>query len=349
MKTKIIYISGNEIFDMQDIRAAFEEVRTALNLGTDTVLFGVPVDSDSAIAAPLATATMAGAVESAVSPAVEPEPVPAEEPAATEIEAVIEPEPEPEAEPEVEPEPAAEPAPKKRRAGRPKKKAPVDDPVATASDDAPTDDAAPVVDAPTDTPDKVIPILSVLAAQQSMASDAAADAPMDTPHDTEDAGNDDVDTIESDDVDDETVVERVTIEDMISDEAPVPDVEKTLEQLLEKMTPLREDHPEDTIPPMRDDAMPDAPRDDADVPVVDPDATLEQLATEFAESQDTITDVPPSPQGGKIGKLKNILPFKKAKREDPGLMGDLFGWAGIAANDDEFSIPGFFTNAAAKK
>ena len=37
------------------------------------------------------------------------------------------------------------------------------------------------------------------------------------------------------------------------------------------------------------------------------------------------------------------------KREDPGIMGDLFGWAGIAANDEEFTIPGFFTNAAAKK
>ena len=37
------------------------------------------------------------------------------------------------------------------------------------------------------------------------------------------------------------------------------------------------------------------------------------------------------------------------KRVDTGLMGDLFGWAGIAANDEDFTIPGFFTNAAAKK
>jgi hypothetical protein len=37
MKTKIIYISGNEIFDMADIRAAFEEVRNALNLDKTTV------------------------------------------------------------------------------------------------------------------------------------------------------------------------------------------------------------------------------------------------------------------------------------------------------------------------
>ena len=48
MKTKIIYISGNEVFDMNDIRAAFEEVRVALNLDKNTVLFGVPVDEDDA-------------------------------------------------------------------------------------------------------------------------------------------------------------------------------------------------------------------------------------------------------------------------------------------------------------
>ena len=48
MKTKIIYISGNEIFNIADIRTAFEEVRNALQLGTDTVLFGVPVDTDDA-------------------------------------------------------------------------------------------------------------------------------------------------------------------------------------------------------------------------------------------------------------------------------------------------------------
>ena len=50
MKTKIIYISGNEVFDMADIRAAFEEVRMALNLDKTTVLFGVPVDEDDALA-----------------------------------------------------------------------------------------------------------------------------------------------------------------------------------------------------------------------------------------------------------------------------------------------------------
>ena len=50
MKTKIIYISGNELFEMAQIRAAFDEVRNTLGLDQDTILFGVPVDSDDAIA-----------------------------------------------------------------------------------------------------------------------------------------------------------------------------------------------------------------------------------------------------------------------------------------------------------
>jgi hypothetical protein len=29
-------------------------------------------------------------------------------------------------------------------------------------------------------------------------------------------------------------------------------------------------------------------------------------------------------------------------------MGDLFGWAGVA-NDEDFTIPGFFANASSKK
>ena len=49
MKTKIIYISGNEVFEMAEIRVAFDQVRAALGLDNDTILFGVPVDSDSAI------------------------------------------------------------------------------------------------------------------------------------------------------------------------------------------------------------------------------------------------------------------------------------------------------------
>ena len=141
---------------------------------------------------------------------------------------------------------------------------------------------------------------------------------------------------------------------MITDDAPDAPVEKTLEQLLESMTPLREDVIEDTTNTSDVDAVDEtndnsSMDDTVNIDMDDTDATLEQLAAEFAENQDKIPTPSKNEPHSKIGKLKNILPFKKAKRDDSGLMGDLFGWAGIAANDDDFSIPGFFTNAASKK
>ena len=65
MKTKIIYISGNEVFEMAQIRAAFDEVRSALGLDKDTILFGVPIDSDNALSVPETT-------ENAVATVAEP-------------------------------------------------------------------------------------------------------------------------------------------------------------------------------------------------------------------------------------------------------------------------------------
>ena len=209
------------------------------------------------------------------------------------------------------------------------------------------------------TPDPVIPILSILSAGDetrepviepvatvvaepvtepvvntivepeidtadgAVISDISIDAELSTPVDSTD-----------------DVAEPVSIGDMITDDAPVPQMEKTLEQLLESMTPLRED-----VQPIAD--VDETPIDIFEID--DADATLAQLATEFADNQDKIPTTPKTSGAGKIGKLKNILPFKKAKRDDNGLMGDLFGWAGIAANDEDFSIPGFFTPAASKK
>ena len=147
--------------------------------------------------------------------------------------------------------------------------------------------------------------------------------------------------------------ERSEIVDMITEDAPEKSVEKTLEQLLETMTPLREDLSDemlnDSDVEIPDDALdtPDAMPDDE--LLSDSDATLEQLANEFAENQDKIPEPDKPETHSKIGKLKNILPFKKVKRDDTGLMGDLFGWAGVAANDDDFSMPGFFTKTASKK
>ena len=142
--------------------------------------------------------------------------------------------------------------------------------------------------------------------------------------------------------------QTVTISDMISDEAPEMPVEKTLEQLLESMKPLREDlHNEQD-----DIATAVVPDDEVSTLGTDTDATLAQLATEFAKNEDKISKPSKSESTGKIGKLKNILPlpFSKQKNKDTSLMGDLFGWAGIAANDDEISLPGFFTtNVSANK
>lgn len=315
MKTKIIYISGSEIFDMADIRAAFEEVRSTLGLDSDTVLFGVPVDSDNALAAtstePEQPATVViddAPVMETVTPEIIPEPVIDIEPA-----------------PEIESE-----KPKKKSRGRTAKTTKVEEVAeAAAEPEAPVvvdTESEPVV--VTDAPANVSSILSVLTSK----SEPAVAEPVITETDT---------------------VQVATTD--ITDEVPEEPIEKTLEQLLESMTPLREDRPDEEAAQITDDEFDAAPApidstdDAAHTDDDDTDATLAQLATEFAENQDKIPAPKKTEARGKIGKLKNILPFKKAKRDDTGLMGDLFGWAGIAANDDNFAMPGFFTGVASKK
>ncbi len=361
MKTKIIYISGSEIFDMADIRAAFEEVRGTLGLDSDTVLFGVPVDSDNALAAtstePEQPATVAiddTPVMETVTPEIIPEPVIDIEPA-----------------PEIESE-----KPKKKSRGRPAKVAKAAE-VTTEAEivaEAPTAPVAAETEsepaAVADAPANVSSILSVLT---SKPADEPEPVVADVTESTPDI--DIADTAEPVDVVAETVTESVVAEPAIADaepvitetdtvqvattditdEAPEEPIEKTLEQLLESMTPLREDHMDEDVAQSADDEfdMSPAPIDTtntlSDADDDDTDATLAQLATEFAENQDKIPTPKKTEARGKIGKLKNILPFKKAKRDDTGLMGDLFGWAGIAANDDDFAMPGFFTGVASKK
>ena len=327
MKTKIIYISGNEVFEISEIRAAFNSVRAALGLDKDTILFGVPVDSDTALTgADNVDAPMVDVVEPVIVDDVAPEsmesvamPVVESEPtiepvvmAEQVIEPVVEPIPEPVIEPVVEstPDPVI-PILSILSAGD-ETREPVIEPVATVVAEPVTE---PVVNA--------IVEPEIDTADGAVISDISIDAELSTPVDSTD-----------------DVAEPVSIGDMITDDAPVPQMEKTLEQLLESMTPLRED-----VQPTAD--VDETPIDIFEID--DADATLAQLATEFADNQDKIPTTPKTSGAGKIGKLKNILPFKKAKRDDNGLMGDLFGWAGIAANDEDFSIPGFFTPAASKK
>lgn len=360
MKTKIIYISGSEIFDMADIRAAFEEVRGALGLDSDTVLFGVPVDNDNAL----------GATDDAhlqPEPAVAIDDTPVMETVTPEIipEPVIDIEPAPEIEPE---------KPKKKSRGRPAKATKAEEvvPDAVVVTEATEPESEPVT--VTDAPANVSSILSVLTSKpadepEPVVADITESAPDIDVADTAEPVNIVAENVEENIT--ESVVAEPAVVDAepvitetdtvqvattdITDEAPEEPIEKTLEQLLESMTPLREDHMDEDVAQSTDDEfdMSPAPVDTTDVTTDadddDTDATLAQLATEFAENQDKIPTPKKTEARGKIGKLKNILPFKKAKRDDTGLMGDLFGWAGIAANDDDFAMPGFFTGVASKK
>lgn len=329
MKTKIIYISGSEVFDMTEIRAAFDEVRSALGLDNDTVLFGVPVDCDSAIKNTDTSKTVVAqttAVQNETVVGKEENNVVSMDNTVVDNELEIK-----DSEETITPEPEAE-----------------------------------ITETKTvDTDETVIPILSVLSINDDETPVAQETDPLSeteeiqAPADAEETFiNDDV-IVQPEEVDNEPVISSISIDselitpatdndgvattvsvtDMINDEAPEKSVEKTLEHLLESMTPLREDLEIET----ENNDFVDNDEPLYDITDSDTDATLAQLASEFVQTEDTIETTQKNESHGKIGKLKNILPFKKAKRDDGGLMGDLFGWAGIAANDDDFSIPGFFT------
>lgn len=350
MKTKIIYISGNEVFDMADIRAAFEEVRNTLGLGNDTIMFGVPVDQDDALATvpnidaqqeiitETQTADAITDVSETVTDVVTDNAVP--ETKTEEIQSTP------------EEKNIKKSTPRKTRT-KVKAKAEEEKVISAENDEKQT---------VSDDSEKIIPILSILASQKDNSdqdnteitvepevieepSHEEEEQPAQTVADIDISADFDAEELETDDV------HHSAIAEMITDDAPEEPVEKTLEQLLESMTPLREDIIEEPAIEAEDEADAEISDEDLTTSVTedDTDATLEQLAAEFAENQDKIPAQPKTETHSKIGKLKNILPFKKAKRDDSGLMGDLFGWAGVAANDDDFSIPGFFTNAASKK
>ncbi len=287
MKTKIIYISGNEVFDIADIRAAFEEVRVALNLDKNTVLFGVPVDQDDAGLSKSTDESIPNqTIENAKS--IEPE----ETPQTPENDIVDE-------------TPDIEPVVEKKR-GRARKTIEKESAISTPEMPS-TEDA-----------EKIVPILSILSAKD-------------------------------DEPGEENTVEPEIIEDVIEDipeseendednsDAEESDAQTNLEKLLSEMKPLDEDALDIPVTPDADNS----PEEE------NIDATLEQLATEFVQTQDKIASTTKSTTRNKIGKLRNILPFKQSKHADQGL-GDLFGWAGVAANDEEFSVPGFFTTSSKK-
>lgn len=312
MKTKIIYISGNEVFDMHEIRAAFEEVRCALNLDKDTVMFGVPVDMDDACLMKTdgtKTPEIAKDLSEDINKETPNEIIETPEIISEEIyskeETIVE-------------EPVA--TPKKR--GRPRKEE-----VVKKVEEEPV-----VIDEVEEQPqpepmaqEKTIPILSILSVNEEQPTNESI---------SEQTTTDDVDIITE--ISDETPATEINEPVSETEESTEPDLEK----LLSEMTPLQEDAMEE-IP--NDTIIEETESEDISV-----DATLEQLANEFAETQDKIKADTKSQSRSKIGKLRNILPFKQSKHKDQGI-GDLLEWAGIAANDEDFSVPGFFTNVASKK
>ena len=324
MKTKIIYISGSEIFKASDVRDAFDTVRSQLGLSQDTVLFGVPVDADDALAGQFDSVT-----------AIHPEPIVTE--TLTQKETL---------------EQQEKPKRTKRKVADLE---PKNIPVAEDNSEK-----------------EIIPILSVLGGDAQTGIQSKSDNvedenctnDVDVVDEVSQDDNDDNDknvvsgiqnlTIETDVIDTEADQDIIKQEiscldshDIDLDDSDVEpeinisqdsDEDNQLEKLLQSVQSLHEEKNEDTA----ELAVPDTEPDETDL-------TLEKLATEFAENQDKIVNTTKtSSRGGKIGKLKNILPFKKAKRNDSGLMGDLFGWAGVAANDEEFGIPEFFPTAMKK-
>ena len=318
MKTKIIYISGNEVFEMAQIRAAFEEVRTTLGLDNDTILFGVPVDSDNALANTESEQNIKADEPSIIPQVIETETI---------TETAI-------YEPEVIDE-------------NPEQFADInEEPVETVVEE-PVAETEPVVDEISDTESEevAIPILSVLSTNDDNEPKQIAE-PETIP---EQATESEPESVEN--------ILPVSVSDVINSEIPHEEPKKKLEleDILDATTPLEEYIVNDTMDSenISEQAFDEEPVVDTVIneseSFADTDATLEQLANEFAQAQNNIPEPKKSTTTGKIGKLKNILPFKKAKRDDNGLMGDLFGWAGIAANDEDFSIPGFFTSAGGQK
>lgn len=311
MKTKIIYISGDEIFDIADIRAAFEEVRGALNLSKDTVLFGVPVDSEDAGLATNTNETVDNIQQDIVAKESVIE--------TKEIKDSNETVEETNSDHIVEIEPAPKKTTKRTRSRKHEK---VEENEVIEDSEKESEN------------EKVVPILSVLSVNDDESEVVATE-------------NDEIveAVVEEQDVSQTEILtdeEEQQIADTIDDSEKIPEAESDLEQLLSAMKPLAEDS-SDEIPDIQNTKETVEETDNENI-----DATLEQLATEFVKNQDKISSDNKNSTRSKIGKLRNILPFKQSKHKDQGL-GDLFGWAGIAANDEDFSVPGFFTNASSRK
>lgn len=327
MKTKIIYISGTEIFDIADIRAAFDEVRLALHLDNNTVLFGVPVDKDDAGLSSNIEPKQTAEIKS-IEP-VEEIPVEEETPIAPVISDIETPE--------------APTTPKRR--GRPRKEViepvveeqeitdeepaeteiVIEEPVEESDEEEPTEEEIAIEDSE----EKIIPILSVLSSDDDYEEEPETIEDETTPvEEVEDEKKDEIIEEKSEEeIIDDIINENISnIPDSLDDES-----EPDLEKLLSGIKPLGEDTSAN-VPPAKEEA----PESE------NVDATLELLATEYVKNQDKIASESKTASRSKISTLRSILPFKPKSQKDSN-SGDLFSWGGLAANDEDFSVPGFFT------
>lgn len=313
MKTKIIYISGSELFNISDVRTAFDTVRSALGLDNDTILFGVPVDKSDAFGGQFANIS-----------SQQKQPMTQQANIIEEHEQEFD---------DLSMETASIDSENIRDDNNNQKIIPICS-VLTAEEKIISPDVKSVLDDNTDsdildeeienTPEEVTCInfeTNILPVEQK----------------TENIEDDISDFVENNlEIDSDT-------DDIIIDEEP------TLEKLLESVKSLNEDSFIDSDIESNEKKSDFGINDNISNNADEIDMTLEQLANEFMENQDKIVNTTRGPGRGKIGKLKNILPFKKTKHEESSLIGDLFGWAGVAANDDEFSMPDFFPTTASKK
>ncbi|MFA7188368.1 MAG: hypothetical protein WC137_02760 [Alphaproteobacteria bacterium] len=174
--------------------------------------------------------------------------------------------------------------------------------------------------------ERVIPILSVLSGGKTEPVEEVAEEI------AEEAAEEEAEEIVEETV---QIVSISDFEDALEEDLPQAEqrIPQTIEEIFENLTPLPEEKIIETPRMLNEEASDDKYLDD--------DATLAMLAAEFVETEKE----KPASAGGrssKIGKLKNILPFKKAKKDESGMLNDLFGWAGIAANEDDAGPSGFF-------
>jgi len=365
LKTKIIYISGGEVFDRNDIKNAFDEIKKTLNWDSDMVLFGVPVDEESV------GANNYSPID--VSESESTDDIGTNQQSATCLGEA-----------------------KRRRISNQQSDPDTPQHVVSESEvvDAFTSDPpAPVkktrkrkqqtvvganIIRPVDTSEVgAFPSLASLAGNDKCAqtdiSESESSIAVETnrkpvaPQRSEggstilgiirpvvDATNSATDSYGFETIADENASKseirnpsrrseaktdqksEIIITEIDAPDGMMVSVEestKTIEDIFRELGAMKEDKPVDL-----------SVYDGTDSDAVADDAAIAALAREFADQNDVLETDEPAPKSGKISKIKNILPFKKIKKGDGSMLGDLFGWAGIAANDedDRFQIPDFF-------